>query len=276
MLRAVLLVLLGAFSAESQRALSVDLVLSHHGEPAKAVQAFVDSLHRALPASASLNRVFVLAHSSKVPDGLPRAWSKHALGRSQAGDSLSLLSFLEHHLHGERWVPAHFLIFAPAAPSAEQQTVLRRRLPLLTESTGLLALGLVSRAACSGEPATTAGLEPLLFALHFATTHRFCHGSTEGWAVFGDAFVVSHRRAALQPHSLYRALRQQLELPEGHWIHSGESSITQPMLGTAIEQSVNLLFNCTAPVACPDGTSCQCVESEGAGGHWLDHSAIQH
>jgi hypothetical protein len=156
-----------------------------------------------------------------------------------------------------------------------------KRLALLNEQTGLLALGDVGHASCA-EPRDEKGRQvaQLLIALHFAATHQFCHGDAESsWTVFHESFIVSHRRAALQPHSLYRALRHQLELPEGHWIHTSGSTVESPVLGMALELSINLLFNCTSPSACGDRVACQCIEPAaehgGGGASWLAHSAIQ-
>ena len=186
---------------------------------------------------------------------------------------------------------SHFIYFSTAAPSKEVQATAFERLALLSEETGLLALGPVSRSSCSGSPGNT-GLAPLLQALHFSATHRFCHGDSADvtWPVYGSSFVVSHRRASAQPHSLYRALRQQLELPGEHWIHANPagsgggdaasgSSAERPMLGAAIELSWGLLFNCTvlrAGDACGAGApqGCMCEEEacstcqSGAKGHW--------
>jgi hypothetical protein len=284
-----LLLLLSPLSS-AERTLTLDLVLSQHGESLGDVKAFVARARKALPSSVQLSRVFLLAHSARVPTKLPRDWSAHALGRGQEGDGLAATAWLEHHLHDAH--ASHFIYFSSAAPSKEVQATAFARLALLSEETGLLALGPVTRTSCSGLP-LNAGLAPLLQALHFSATHQFCHGEaeTETWPVYGSSFVVSHRRAAAQPHSLYRALRRQLELPGEHWIHANPagsaggdaasgSSAQRPMLGAAIELSWGLLFNCTVlrpgdacGAGAPQGCLCEeeaCATCQaGNKGHWL-------
>jgi hypothetical protein len=155
------------------------------------------------------------------------------------------------------------------------------RLPLLTRRIGMLGLALVLDTSCSG--GSEVALAPYLGALHFAATRRFC---ASRWTVFWNGeFVVSAARLRAQPARLYAALRETLELPDGHAVHVADarwrepksgapSTRANPLFGYAMERVWNVLWNCTrmhlpGPCGCdathadacvPD--ACQCLDDE--------------
>ena len=188
-MRLIHLLLLYA-AVQAERHLTINLILSQHGEALSEVKDYVAKARRSLPNTFQLGRVYLLSHSASTPI-VPRGWSAHALGRGQASDALSTIYFLSHHLHDSAH-PSHLLWFSPAVMDARMSRTAFSRLSLLSERTAMLALGEVNSSSCSGS-----SLAPLLQALHFAATHRFCHGDAESsWPVFGASFIVSHQARA--------------------------------------------------------------------------------
>jgi hypothetical protein len=126
-------------------------------------------------------------------------------------------------------------------------------------------------------------LGPLLAALHFAATRRFC---TARWTVLWNGeFVVSAARLRAQPTRLYATLRETLELPDGHPVHTADarwgepksgapSTRANPKFGYALERAWNVLLNCTRmhlpePCGCDEAHpqlcvphACQCLDDE--------------
>lgn len=262
--------------ARSSSLPKLDLVFSHYHEPISEVIAFVNRSVELLQ-HVQLARIYLYTHTDQALAGVPSGWIVHVAHYNMGRESENYLTFLVEHLHDVN----ELVWFSQSRADGYMQDKLWKRLPLITERTGMLGLSIWETVDCSA--GIYPGLGELIREVYAMVHHQFCHGQ---WtAFFNGEFVVS--RARLQKHTtrFYKMLRDDLDLPASEsWIHLDmrpaglteaermKSTPTNPALGYALERTWNVIWRCEDPPVpccvkdepCPVD-SCQCLDVPGIG-----------
>lgn len=128
----------------------------------------------------------------------------------------------------------------------EDVQLLINRLSLLSNSTGMLALGAV--AACTCQDCFLQNL-PKIQEVWAMMQQSFCAPTDKYFVFLRGAFVASSQRIQAVPIGVYISLLAYLEAPNGHWVHDEHSFSNMklsdnPLSAHVLERSWNILFDC--------------------------------
>lgn len=197
---------------------------------------------------------------------VPRDWRVH-LVPDRGHEEVCHLAYLANVANASASTHA---LFAHASLDEYAAPFVFRRLALLTERTGMLALAVIDGCECDGAHTGFEGRMVRLREIYALTQRRFCFGR---WtSPFNGMFVVSRRRIESQPRAFYNYL---LDLATTEQLHADTAYLTRPppasaFFGHVMERAWGLVFscldldrgNCCVEVdqPCPaDG--CQCLDA---------------
>ena len=200
---------------------TLDLVISHHSEPEASVRLTIEAVRAVRPEA----RVWLYskgepAAAAEVAHALGPLVHRLVLLPNVGREGHTYLSHITAHYHNL----ADATIFSQAdgggtRENASTREELSRRLPLLTNRTGVLNLGGAERSGCEGSPAFPFSRLRELYAL---TQHRLCpYVRQETYVSFMNGFfAVSAARVRSQPLQLYVYLLNLLDAPVAHFSHA--------------------------------------------------------
>lgn len=265
-------------------ALSLHLSICRFKEPVGRVLAFVERARASLPQVHTVS-VFLWQSVDFIEEATllaeasawPAAWTVAPL-RNVAREAHCHLAYLSQH----RAASSDFVWFAHGLPDFYMEDNMWPRLPLLSNRTGVLALGGQLSCGCSGDGTLPDGAPMThLREVYALSLRRFCYGR---WTAFANGwFVVSRRRIRAQPRWLYSMLLDRAEADADNLmdrlqftpnaVHDGGW-----VFGAVMERAWALLFQCTDMGRCCEPVrnetclpeECQCLDEPG---HVADHSA---
>ena len=194
-------VLQAVLLATQASALSLDLVLCRYMENSDAVVAFATRAQQELPSIIERKHVFLIQHEDprNATVAWPSSWT--IIQTPNWGhEEHCHLTYLVHHRHAL----SDFVWFSHALPDKYMNDKLWKRLPLMTERTGLIGLAPFGRCDCD---ASNCGQRSRLVRareIYVMAMKQFCFGSWD--TPFNGEFVVSRKWILQHPISFYSYL----------------------------------------------------------------------
>ena len=189
--------------------------------------------------------LFLYCKAQNIPDSDLAWFTRHGEVKRLDNVGRESHTFIWHILQHMEDLANHTLFHQdmPQSGTAQQLT---QRLRVFHSSTGLLALGEISKCSC-----TECFLHhiPKVKEIWAMVRHSFCVPSDQYAVFLKGAFVVSSARIWAVSTDVYLSLLQYLGAPEQRWTHGEHSEDwarkpSNPLSAHVLERSWNVLFNC--------------------------------